>query len=188
MEQKLWKEFRAACDVFFSKRQAFFDEKDKDSENNLLLKNAIIEELQKYTPGEDRSKVLADLKSFSDQFNSIGHVPLKEKDRVYQAFKKTLDEHYSKIKLEGKEKESILFQAKIETLKASPDANRLIDREKFEIRKQIDKLKHEILQYENNLGFFGRSKGAEEMKKEVERKIAINQSKIEEFKNKLKAF
>ncbi|MBU2018804.1 MAG: DUF349 domain-containing protein, partial [Bacteroidetes bacterium] len=187
MEQKLWKDFRSASDVFFNNRQAHFEEKDKENETNLAAKIAIIDSLKAYQPGEDRKQVLADLKDFAAKFNEIGHVPMKQKDEVYQNFKTALDSHYSHLKLEGQEKETILFQAKIDTLKASPDAAKLIDREKFEIRKQIDRLKQEIMQYENNLGFFGRSKGADAMKKEVESKIKIHENKIEEFKRKLKA-
>ena len=187
MEQKLWKDFRAASDVFFNNRQAYFEEKDKENEVNLVAKNEVIESIKNWAASENRSQNLNDLKDFASKFNAIGQVPLKYKDDVYKAFKSALDSHYNQLKLEGQEKADILFQAKIDTLKASPEAGKLIDREKYEIRKHIEKLNQEILQYENNLGFFGRSKGAEAMKMEVEAKIKIHQTKIEEFKRKLKA-
>lgn len=186
MEQRLWKEFRGACDVFFNNRQAHFAEKDKENEANLVLKNEIIAEINAYQPGADKQQVLKDLKEFSAKFSAIGHVPMKQKDSVYNAFKTALDKHYDQIKLEGKEKENMLFQAKLDTIKASPDAGRLMQKEKGDIRRQIDKLNQEILQYENNLGFFGNSKGADSLKKEVEQKINVHRRKIDELKQKLK--
>ncbi len=79
-----------------------------------------------------------------------------------------------------------MFQAKMDTFKASPNAGRLLDKEKSDIRRQIDAIKQENIQFENNLGFFGRSKGADAMKKEFEVKIEKNVMRIEDLKRKLK--
>ncbi len=185
-EQKLWREFRGACDVFFNARKKHFDEKDKENETNLLAKQDIIEKIQAYEIGEDKKQGIADLKAFAADFNKIGHVPMKQKDQIYNAFKTAMDGHYSKLKLEGIEKEKVMFQAKMDTFKASPNAGRLMDKEKSDLQRIIQNIKAENIQYENNLGFFGRSKGAEEMKKEVEKKIELNNKKIEELKRKLK--
>lgn len=185
-EQKLWKDFRSACDVFFNNRQKHFEEKDKENEGNLTLKQAVIEEIKSYVAGGDKKVVLNDMRDFAAKFNAIGHVPMKVKDKVYGEFKTALDAHYNALKLEGQEKENMLFQAKMDTLQASPDAGRLLDREKSDIRRQIEKYNQEIIQFENNLGFFGRSKGAEAMKKDVEKKIEFIRSKVAELKSKLK--
>ena len=185
-EQKLWKEFRAACDVFFNTRQAQFDEKDKENEANLHVKQALIDQIVAYKISDDKKQGIADLKEFATKFNAIGHVPIKQKDKVYADFKKALDTHYDDLKLEGAEKEKVMFQAKIDTFKASPNAERLLDKEKSDIRRQIDLIKQENIQFENNLGFFGRSKGADAMKKEFEVKIEKNTMRIEDLKRKLK--
>lgn len=185
-EQKLWKEFRAACDVFFNARQAVFAEKDKDNEANLNEKQALIDQIIAYEMGEDKRQVIADLKDFSAKFNAIGHVPIKMKDQVYNDFKKAMDGHYEKLKLEGSEKEKVMFQAKMDTFKSSPNAGKLMDKEKSDLRRQIDAIQQENIQFENNMGFFGRSKGSEAMKKEFEKKIQKNIERIEELKRKLK--
>jgi hypothetical protein len=186
-EQKLWKEFRTACDVFFNNRQKHYEEKDKENEGNLAEKQAIIDEIKLYQVGEDKKQILNDLKEFATRFNAAGHVQIKVKEKVYKTFKQALDEHYSKIKLEGKEKEDILFQAKMDTMKASPDSGRLLDREKSDMRRQIDKMKQEIIQFENNIGFFGNSKGADKMKQEYEKKIEQDKAKIAELIAKMKS-
>ena len=111
---------------------------------------------------------------------------MKEKDTVYHAYKSAIDQHYSKLKLEAGEKDRVMFEARLETLKGSPDAGKLLSKERFEIRQQIDKLKSDMLQYENNLGFFAKSKGADALRKEVESKINASKAKIEALIKKLK--
>jgi hypothetical protein len=185
-EQRLWKDFRSACDAFFNAKQGFYDEQDKLNETNLVAKRELISKIQEYVIAEDKQQALADLKGFTNTFNEIGHVPIKEKDGIYTDFKTAIDNHYKSLNLEGEEKEKVLFQSKIETLKSSPNAGKLLDREKADLRKQIDILKQDVIQYENNLGFFANSKGANDLKKEVEKKIEFSKRKIDEMIRKIK--
>ena len=185
-EQRLWKEFRVACDDFFNAKSAFFAEKDKENEGNLAIKLALISEIETFQIPADKKEALDQLKTFADRFNEIGHVPVANKDEVFKAYKTALDKLYGELKIEGEEKEKILFEARIDTIKASPNAEKLLDREKGDLRKQIEELKSTIIQYENNLGFFANSKGANAMKADVEKKIAHSKNKIEEIKRKLK--
>ena len=185
-EQRLWKDFRSACDAFFNAKQGFYDEQDKLNETNLVAKRELISKIHAHVISEDKQQALADLKEFTSTFNEIGHVPMKEKDGVYTDFKTAIDAHYKSLKLEGEEKEKVLFQSKIETLKSSPNASKLLDREKADLRKQIDPLKQDVIQYENNLGFFANSKGANDLKKEVEKKIEFSKRKIDEMIRKIK--
>ena len=186
LEQKLWSDFRSACDAFFNARQKHFESQDAELETNLTAKKELIEKIEKYVVPADKKQALNDLKDFTSAFNAVGKVPMKEKDNVWNAYKTAIDKHYAQLKLEGAEKDKILFEARIETLAGSPDAARAFAREKFEIRQQIENLKSDILQLENNLGFFARSKGADALRKEVETKINASKSKIEALIKKLK--
>lgn len=185
-EQKLWKEFRAACDHFFAAKQTHFSSKDKEFEENLTKKMELIDRIKAVTIPEDKKEALNLLKGFATEFNEIGHVPMKEKDRVFNAYKEVLDSHYKNLKLEGAEQEKILFQARLDTMKGDPNSERAMAREKYDLHDKINKLKSDILQFENNLGFFAKSKGADLLKKEVEAKVAAAQRKIEELKAKIK--
>jgi Domain of Unknown Function (DUF349) len=186
-EQKLWQEFRSHCDAFFNAKQRHFEEQDKANEVNLIAKQDIIRSIETYVPAEDKKTLLQDLRDFTAAFNAVGKVPMKEKDVIYNAYKTAIDSHYSKMKLEGDEKDKVLFQARMDTFKASPNASKLIDKEKYDIQQQINILKQDIIQYENNMGFFSKSKGASEMLKEVENKIAASKRKMEDLKKKLTA-
>jgi hypothetical protein len=185
-ENKLWKEFRAACNVFFDARQAHFGQQDAENETNLAAKRALIDELEKLSLPTDKQEALAKLRALQQQFNEIGPVGIKERQNTYEAFKKHMDAHYQALKLEGQEKERVLFQAKLEGHLSSPDKLKLLQAERNDIRKQIDALQKEMLTLENNLGFFARSKGADQLRSDVQKKIDAAQEKIKGLRAKLK--
>lgn len=185
-EQTLWKEFRAACDYFFDAKQKYFDDLDKLNGDNLIAKEALIKEIEGYSLPEDKKEAIDALKTFSRRFAEIGNVPFKDKDRIYKSYKAVLDVHYKQLKLEGQEKDKVMFEAKLDTISGSSNAGRLFEKEKQDIRNQINEIKQEIIQFENNLGFFANSKGANALKQEVERKIQNSNDKITALKQRLK--
>lgn len=185
-EQKLWRKFRNSCDAFFNARQKHFADQDAAFESNLTEKEVVIKEINALKLPSNKSEALQILRDLSAKFNSIGRVPIKAKDKVFKAFKTAMDSHYGALKLEGQEKEDTMFMAKLDTLKASPDARRRFDSLRIDLRKDIDKLKKEVILLENNLGFFANSKGADALKKDVEKKINKANSQIEGIKAKLK--
>jgi hypothetical protein len=185
-ENKLWTEFRGACNVFFEAKEAHFKGQDEANTANLTAKNDLISEVQNWIVSTDKHEAIAALRAFQNRFNELGQVPLKEKNNVYQNFKKAIDEKYAALKLEGQEKENILFKAKLDNLESSPDRVRLFQGEKNEIRKQIDTLTKEIMLLENNLGFFAKSKGADALRADVDKKVKHAQERIQQLKQKLK--
>lgn len=185
-EQKLWKQFRAACDHFFNAKSAHFEEQDKEFEGNLKEKETLIEEIKAFKLPEDTKEAVKALKTFSEQFASIGFVPRKQKDQIYQDYKAALNKHYDSIDLSGVEKEKILFQARLNTIKGSGDAEALFDKEKRAIRNEISKVEQQIVQYENNLGFFANSKGTNPLKEQAEKSLDVEREKLNKLKAKLK--
>lgn len=185
-EQKLWKKFRSICDFFFEAKQAHFDEQEKANEGNYIEKIALIEELVRFELPEDTQSAIAALKTFSERFNAIGHVPLKNKDEVYKSFQAAIDEHYKSLKLEGKQKEKVLFESKLAVLKSHSNSAELLAKEKAHIRKQIEEVKQQLMQYENNLGFFSNAKSNNPLLEEVKKNIEKAKSKMSALKDKLK--
>jgi hypothetical protein len=185
-EQKLWREFRAACDGFFNRKEAHFAEQDAANAENLSAKETLISEIESYQIKADKKETLTDLKSFSTKFSAIGNVPFKEKDRIFNAFKTAMDKHYEALDLKGSEKEKVLFSAKLQTMASSPQAEKQFDEERRRLRMQIQKAEQEIRQLENNLGFFANSKSNAPFIKEVEKKVEVSRKTIEDCKNKLK--
>jgi len=184
-ENKLWAEFRAACDIFYNARDKHFEHQESELVGNLQQKLDLINEINQYVVSEDKTTALNDLKNFNERFSTIGHVPIKDKNEVFSSFKKAMDDKYASLKLETKEKDNILYKARIETMLASPDRSKLLNQERFDLKKQIDVFNKEIIQMETNLSFFARSKGADQLRKDVEKKIEIVKEKIAGLKRKL---
>ena len=185
-EQKLWKKFRAACDHFFNAKDKYFKELDAEKEVNLKKKEELIKKIEEFKPPKDKNKALEQLKSFANEFAEIGFVPLKQKDKVYSAYKKALDEHYNALDLKGEEKAKIMFEAKLDTLKGSGDSESLLITEKNKIKKNIQDIEKNILQLENNLGFFANADDSHPLKKQALESIEKEKDKIKELKAKLK--
>jgi len=186
-EQKLWKSFRGACDAFFTARQTHFDAKDQEFEVNLTAKETLLTAIEAYKVDADKKTALEALKNFSTEFNALGRVPMKAKDAIYKRFKSAMDLHYGALKMEGTEKESVMFEAKIDTILSAPNAHRQLDDLKNDIRREIDKEKKEVMLLENNLGFFSSSKGADALRKDVQKKIDRSKEKIDALIRKLKS-
>lgn len=187
-EQRLWKQFRAACNHFFEKKKAFFDTKDERQDNNLKAKHDVIKELESLKPQEDDNATLKTIDELVSKFGSIGFVPINEKNKVNNLFRNTLTKKYEEIGLDQEAIEKLLYLAKIKELgeaKTKVDS-KAIEREERQLRDKIGKLKATIIQYENNLGFFANSKGANKLKEEVEAKIEHSKEQIERVKQQLK--
>ena len=113
-------------------------------------------------------------------------MPAKQKDEIYKGYKSALDKHYGNLDIKGEEKTKVMFEARLNTIKGSGNSATLFAKEKEAIRNDIEKIKQEIIQFENNLGFFANSKGANALKDQVEANIAKEKEKIEALKTKLK--
>lgn len=184
-ENKLWATFRAACDEFFAAKEKHFAEQDAALMENLKSKNELLDALSSLVLSDNKLEAIQQLKDISNQFAAIGHVPKNQADAIYKKFKSLMDEKYATIKLDENEKEKIQFQSKIDTLLSSPDRSRLLAREKSELRKQVEQLTKEIALLENNLGFFSKSKGADQLRLDVEKKVKFAQDKITTLKKKI---
>ena len=118
----------------------------------------------------------------------IGNVPFKEKDVIYNAYKKALDTHYDTLKIDKSEKARISYTTKLEGMKSKPNSGNAISKERDWLKRKLTTLNQEKLQYENNLGFFGFSKGnaADKLKADVEKKIKQKEDEIKSIRQKLK--
>lgn len=184
-ENRLWRKFRAACDHFFQARKSQKSEAIEEQKGNLEKKEAIIEALKSYQPEVGKKESMDQLMEFSKEWREVGHVPFKDKDRISKAYRQLMDEKFAILKVDKAEKEKIRFEEKIDLLKASDATDKLVRKEKDFVRGKISKLESEINQYENNLGFFAQSKGAEKLKGEVMKKIEQAKEEVERLYEQL---
>lgn len=164
----VWKRFRAACDHFFNRKSQHFSGMDSKYEENLNAKRALIEEIRNYTFSSS-DKGFEDLKAFQRRWAEIGFVPLKKKDALQNEYRQLIDAHFANLKGSDKDRKIDRYREKIGNLKAGGE--RRVRHEREKLYGKIKELEADIALWENNIGFFARSKNASTMIKDVEAKI-----------------
>ena len=181
LSDKIWKRFRSACNKFFDARKKHYKLLDKEKEGNLKEKTTLLKKVEKFDVSDNPREDIKKLKEFSEKWNSIGFVP-KQDIQINDKFDKVISSLYNKLKVDKSEKKTIQFQIKAERLKGNSDK---LNVEKELIREEIGKVNKTILQYENNISFFGNGKGTEKLKEDVLKNIENSKKEIEELKKKL---
>ncbi|MDD4499303.1 MAG: DUF349 domain-containing protein [Bacteroidales bacterium] len=169
--EAIWKRFRSACDVFFTRKAEHFSKLESSFEDNLAKKEAILRELESFDPSSVNDLQGA-LRDFQARWNQIGFVPIKEKDAVQSQYKNLINKHFGHFNPGFSEKRGNVRQAKRRSSESHSEHDKLIVR--------FRQLESEITVWENNMGFFAKSKNADKI-------IADTCKKIEEAKAELKA-
>jgi len=183
---KIWKRFRAACDEFFNAKSSYFSNVQSHEEENLKKKNDLMTRLKEYQFGEDKNANLEALKNFQREWTEIGHIPIKEKDRLQNEFRALVNEHLDRLKISEVEISTMNYQNRMDHLKNDPNARRMIGREKELLLNKINKMKEDVNLWENNIGFLAKSKNAAILREEFENKINKTKSELKVLEAKLK--
>ena len=181
---KIWKEFKDACNHYFDRLHALKNEAHKDEAENFEKKNACLDRLKAFELTGNRDEDLTSIKSFVDEWKTYGRVPFNKKN-INQKFNKILDAIFRKLDVSRQESELLRYGNKIHQL-ASADNDRAIANERSFIRKKIDESKNEIRQLENNLLFFSNASEDNPMVKDVVKKVESHKEALETWKAKLK--
>jgi len=186
MNEKIWKRFRTACDVFFSNRNEFYKERNTEEKVNLELKEAVIAEVDALLLLEDASIVFEKLKALQQKWLNIGFVPFKIKQDLNQKYSKSVDALYKKFKQASEENKSLRMKDHFEMLSSSPNGSEKLRQEEKLLMDKIRMLKENVETLNNNIGFFAKSKKADELKLQIEQKINISNSQITKLQDELK--
>lgn len=183
--ERVYQEFKEACDFFFNQRRSQFDKMDDEQKINLEKKEAICAELEQLASTGSGTK--EQLSVLIEQFNSLGFVPKKAINSIRARFQKAIDTFIASIEnVTAEEKENMLLEAEVGTLRNDPDADRKLYQKEQGIRKKITKAENDLAVLRNNLEFFGRSKNAEKYKDEFNIKIKEASEQLTALKNQLK--
>jgi hypothetical protein len=183
---KIWKRFRAACDEFFNSKSKYYANIGQHEADNLKLKEELIKKVESYEFGNDKNGNLDILKEFQREWTEIGHVPLKDKDKIQKKFRGTINTQLDKLKISKAVIQTINYKTRIEGLKDNPNAERIIYNEKNQLINKRKKIEEEINLWENNIGFLAASKKASLLKDEFDKKIENAKSEIEVLNEKIK--
>ena len=182
--EQIWKRFRAACDSFFDNRDKHYGSQDSQYAENLAAKQALIEEVNNFELTDDREANFEALKAFQTRWNEIGFVPFKDKAKVQDAFKKALDARFDDLRNsgEGRSRFGRHFA------NASDKADRAIRTEREKLVAKFVKKEQEIATWQNNMGFFSKSKNADALLEELNKKIEIAKEELAQLEEKVKEF
>ncbi|MDR1405942.1 MAG: DUF349 domain-containing protein [Prevotellaceae bacterium] len=181
-----WKRFRSACDDFFSRKQKHFATIDAQHGENLRLKKAIVQEIESFVPGADVKENLDALKEFQRRWTEVGFVPMKEKEHIQNTYRAAIDGHFSSLHLSDTEKKIIRFKNRIEDIRQSGKVDRIIRSEREKLVQRLRQLETDMALWENNIGFFAKSKNADALIADVNQKIASAKEEIKTIEAKIK--
>ncbi len=185
MSDELWKRFVSACDYFFEQKGKNMSSQKSVESDNLQKKRDIIEQI-KSIDLTDLAAAQSTVKSLMNDWAAVGHVPFKEKDKVYKEYRSAVDELYAKLNIDASQRRIENFKTNLKDMTGKGE-NKLY-REREKLVRAYEHLKSEIATYENNIGFFSsNSKKGGGVIKEMERKIESlkDESKLIEEKIKL---
>ncbi|MFR9651033.1 MAG: DUF349 domain-containing protein [Rikenellaceae bacterium] len=178
---KVWKRFRAACDLFFERKATHFSSESNDQQSNLAAKEEILTKMKSVVESGKIDSIDV-IKNFQRRWSEIGFVPIKSKDALQTKYKEVVDEMFKLLRSEESSRNIGAYRNRIESLKGKGGV--VGEREKLSLR--LKQVKQDIIQLENNMGFFAKSKGAEGMIADVQRKIEAGMREIEQIKEKIK--
>ena len=182
---QLWKEFIEACNKFFEARNKANAGTRNEEHANLDKKREVVNKLKDLlaNPVENVQQALQKL---TEEYNSIGHVPFKEKDNIYNEYHEVLDKIYKNLHVSNAKRHLDNFKNNLKNV--AEKGSDALDNERGRLLRRYDQLRNEITTYENNLGFLNAaSKKGNSLVEEMNRKVQKLKDDMEMIKQKIKA-
>lgn len=179
----VWKRFVGACDYFFEQKNKLSVNVRQEERNNLKAKKGIIAAINEQLASENEEEAIKKIRELMKQWQEVGHVPFKEKDKVYAEYKKAIDAAFAKFDMKASRAGMANFENAINNM----TDNDKVYRERERLVRTYEQSVSELKTIENNLGFFNaQSKSGNTMLKEMERKIARLKDDIAVLEKKIK--
>lgn len=169
---EVWKRFIAACDYFFEQKQKNSTDQRSVEMENLSKKKAVISKIKELNAPEitNPQEALATLRSLISEWNEIGFVPFREKDKIYKEYRSAVDQMFEVLNVDANQRRIDTFKSNLKDM-SSKGENKLL-REREKLVRAYEHLKSEIATYENNIGFLtAKNKKGSGVIRDMERKI-----------------
>lgn len=167
----VWKRFITACDYFFEQKNKNVSSQKSVEQTNLAAKKALIEKINTIDEA-DHDEAFATLKGYMTEWNAIGHVPFKEKDKIYKEYHEAVDKQFDRLKVDQNDRKMQTFRNSLSDMSNGERGKGKLYGEREKLMRMYERMKNELQTYENNIGFLSiSSKGGGGLLKEMERKI-----------------
>ena len=181
---KLWEEFNSTCNKFFDARKEAGADAHENEHKNLERKQNIVQQLKTFVE-EKAEDVQEKVLSLMKEYNNIGHVPYKEKDKIYAEYQEVVDRLKKELNISIARKRLDAFKNNLK--KVVEQGENALESERNRLFRAYERITQELKTYENNLGFFNASsKKGNSLVDEMNRKINKLKDEIELLKNKIK--
>ena len=182
---QLWNEFIGACNKFFEARNEANAGSRNEEHQNLGKKKEIIAQLKALLT-EAKEDAQEKVRELMEQYNQTGHVPFKEKDKIYKQYRDVLDNLHKEFNLSVASQRLDRFRSNLKNM--ARRGEEIIDNERGRLMRQYEQMKSEIITYENNLGFLNASsKKGNSLVDEMNKKVGKLKEELEMIKQKIKA-
>ena len=181
---KLWEEFNSTCNKFFDARKEAGADAHENEHKNLERKQNIVQQLKNFV--EEKAEDVQDkVLSLMKEYSNIGHVPYKEKDKIYAEYQEVVDRLKKELNISIARKRLDAFKNNLK--KVVEQGENALESERNRLFRAYERITQELKTYENNLGFFNASsKKGNSLVDEMNRKINKLKDEIELLKNKIK--
>ena len=167
----VWKRFITACDYFFEQKNKNVSSQKSVEQTNLAAKKTLIEKINTIDEA-DHDEAFATLKGYMTEWNAIGHVPFKEKDKIYKEYHEAVDKQFDRLKVDQNDRKMQTFRNSLSDMSNGERGKGKLYGEREKLMRMYERMKNELQTYENNIGFLSiSSKGGGGLLKEMERKI-----------------
>jgi DNA repair exonuclease SbcCD ATPase subunit len=169
----LWKRFVGACDSFFEQKNEHFSSQKSGEIENLKKKKGIISKINDIDTNLPSNEAVAIIRELTNEWNHIGFVPFREKDKIHNEYRAAVDKHFDRLKIDDSERRLQTFKSNLNEISSGGEKskNKLLN-EREKLMRTFERLKGDIQTYENNIGFLSvSSKGGGGLVKEMNRKI-----------------
>ena len=182
---QLWEEFLGACNKFFEARNAAGAGQRSEEHQNLTKKRDIIEKLK--AAAEEKGEDLQEkVQKLVEEYQAVGHVPFKEKDKLYEEYHAVLDKLYKDLNISVAKRRLSKFKDNLKQV--AERGENALDNERARLMRQYDTIKQEVQTYENNLGFLNASsKKGNSLIDEMNRKVQKLKDDLNLVREKIKA-
>ena len=175
----IWKRFRAACDKFFERKAQHFASVDSQHEENLKLKQALLEEMR---TADIKAGGFEAIKAFQRRWSQIGFVPIKFKDALQKEYKAIVDGMFATLRSSERDRSINRFRERVTTMKGSGQ----LRSERERLFNKVRQMEQDIATLENNIGFFSKSKNADALIADVREKIERTKRDMAEIIEKIR--
>jgi len=185
-QEAIWRCFRKACNHFFDQKSKHYTSIESEYDNNLKAKRELIQQIKDFKHSNVPKENFEQLKEFQRQWSDIGFVPYKHMNKIHDEYRSAINKQFASLQMDDSERNRIQYKNKIETMVAAPKSRNKLGPERDRLMRRYQQLQSDLVVWENNIGFFSKSKSTAAMVSSVQQMIENGKAEMKELEEKIK--